>query len=68
VSPPLAEAISQSNMEQHLPENIPQTIQDAITVTVELGERYLWADYFCVDQFDPELRNGTISHMNVVYA
>lgn len=55
-------------MEQHLPENIPQTIQDAITVTVELGERYLWADYFCVDQFDPELRNGTISHMNVVYA
>jgi hypothetical protein len=55
-------------MEQHLPENIPQTIQDAITVTVELGERYLWADYFYVDQFDPELRNRTISHMNVVYA
>jgi hypothetical protein len=54
-------------MEQRLPENIPETVQDAITVTGTQRTLSL-ADYFCVDQFDPELRNRTISHMNVVYA
>lgn len=29
---------------------LPQTIEDAITVTKELGKRYLWVDALCIDQ------------------
>ncbi|KAM7211641.1 HET domain containing protein [Rhypophila decipiens] len=29
---------------------LPQTIEDAITVTRELGRRYLWVDALCIDQ------------------
>ncbi|KAH7393000.1 heterokaryon incompatibility protein-domain-containing protein [Pyrenochaeta sp. MPI-SDFR-AT-0127] len=29
---------------------LPQTIEDAITVTKELGRRYLWIDALCIDQ------------------
>ncbi|KAI0465619.1 heterokaryon incompatibility protein-domain-containing protein [Xylaria cf. heliscus] len=29
---------------------LPQTIEDAITVTKALGKRYLWVDALCIDQ------------------
>lgn len=29
---------------------LPQTIEDAITVTKEMGYRYLWVDALCIDQ------------------
>ncbi|KAK3324957.1 heterokaryon incompatibility protein-domain-containing protein [Apodospora peruviana] len=29
---------------------LPQTIEDAITVTKKLGRRYLWVDALCIDQ------------------
>ncbi|KAJ4244067.1 hypothetical protein NW762_014680 [Fusarium torreyae] len=29
---------------------LPQTIEDAITVTKKLGKRYLWVDALCIDQ------------------
>lgn len=34
-----------------LPET-PRTITDAITVTKQLGYRYLWVDQYCIDQED----------------
>ncbi|CAG9955541.1 unnamed protein product, partial [Clonostachys rosea f. rosea IK726] len=43
-----------SNLAQHLLEipwdKLPQTIQDAITVTRKLGIRYLWIDALCIIQ------------------
>ncbi|CAG9989233.1 unnamed protein product [Clonostachys byssicola] len=43
-----------SNLAQHLLEipwdKLPQTIQDAITVTRKLGIRYLWVDALCIIQ------------------
>lgn len=34
-------------------ERLPQTIEDAAIVTVELGYNYLWVDQLCIDQNDP---------------
>ncbi|KAM7190115.1 HET domain containing protein [Naviculisporaceae sp. PSN 640] len=34
---------------------LPQTIEDAITVTKELGKRYLWVDALCIDQTPTQL-------------
>ncbi|CAH0047729.1 unnamed protein product [Clonostachys solani] len=46
---------------------IPKTIQDAITITQLVGERYLWVDSLCLVQNDPEdLRHGT-SVMDLIY-
>lgn len=33
-----------------LPCGLPTTIEDAITVTLKLGMRYLWVDRYCIDQ------------------
>jgi len=32
---------------------LPQTFKDAVTVTRELGKRYLWVDSLCIIQDDP---------------
>jgi len=32
---------------------LPQTFRDAVTVTRELGKRYLWIDSLCIIQDDP---------------
>jgi len=33
-----------------LPSTLPRTIEDAITMTVKLGFRFLWVDKHCIDQ------------------
>jgi hypothetical protein len=33
-------------------DKIPQTVEDALILTKQLGKRYLWADLLCIDQFD----------------
>ncbi|CAH0019004.1 unnamed protein product, partial [Clonostachys rhizophaga] len=46
---------------------IPKTIQDAITTTQLVGERYLWVDSLCLMQNDPkDLRHGT-NVMDLMY-
>jgi hypothetical protein len=50
-----------------LPEHIPRTIEDAITVTKELGYRYLWVDEYCIDQHVEHRRNLQIGHMDEIY-
>jgi hypothetical protein len=39
-----------SGPEGVLPENLPSTIADAISVTKRLGYRYLWVDKYTIDQ------------------
>lgn len=50
-----------------LPQNLPQTITDSITVTKELGFRYLWVDKYCILQNDEEDKRIQIGLMAEVY-
>ncbi|PVH71607.1 HET-domain-containing protein [Cadophora sp. DSE1049] len=36
---------------------LPQTIQDALTVTLEIGFQYLWVDRYCIPQLDEHAKH-----------
>ena len=46
---------------------LPQTIQDAITVTRKVGLRYLWVDALCIIQDSDSDRNAEITMMDQIY-
>ncbi|KAF2867429.1 heterokaryon incompatibility protein-domain-containing protein, partial [Massariosphaeria phaeospora] len=50
-----------------LPEELPKTIEDAITVTQELGYRYLWVDKYCIDQSRSEDFISQVQQMDLIY-
>jgi hypothetical protein len=43
-----------SHMQEIIFETLPQTFQDAVTVTRKLGIPYLWIDCLCIVQGDPQ--------------
>lgn len=47
---------------------LPQTIEDAITVTQLLGERYLWVDALCIDQTPSPWKTQQLSMMDIIYS
>lgn len=47
--------------------NLPQTIQDAIHITRELGFRYLWADVLCIIQDSDDDKEREIGKMGYIY-
>lgn len=47
---------------------IAQTIRDAIVVTVQLGERYLWVDSLCIMQDDNTEKEKVIAEMDLIYS
>ncbi|KAF2125619.1 HET-domain-containing protein, partial [Dothidotthia symphoricarpi CBS 119687] len=47
--------------------HLPRTIQDAILLTSEIGERYLWVDALCIVQDDYENKMDLINQMDKVY-
>lgn len=49
-----------------LPEKLPLTIKDAITVTLKLGFRYLWVDRYCIGGSEGE-RQAQILKMDLIY-
>lgn len=49
-------------------EAIPRTIQDAILLTANLGERYLWVDSFCICQDETENKMKQIMNMGNIYS
>jgi len=51
-----------------LPAEQPATIEDAITVTLKLGFRYLWVDKYCIDQSSPMDKHLQIDQMGQIYA
>ena len=67
-APLLSDLIKQINVDLRLPQILPQTIEDAIIVTQNLGQRYLWADILCIDQFDEELKKKAITAMDQIYS
>ncbi|KAJ4988887.1 tol protein [Stagonosporopsis vannaccii] len=46
----------------------PQTVNDAITLTKELGYSYLWVDRFCIPQDQALERQMQIAQMDRIYA
>lgn len=50
-----------------LPEDLPRTIEDSITVTRKLGFRYLWIDRYCINQQLQEEVNEQVQKMDLIY-
>ena len=63
----LSDLIKDINRNLRLPQYLPQTIEDAITVTENLGQQYLWVDLICIDQFDPPQKRRAIMTMDKIY-
>lgn len=51
-----------------LPAQLPETIEDAITVTQSLGMRYLWIDRYCIDQSKPIEVREQVGQMDLIYS
>jgi hypothetical protein len=52
---------------KQLHETLPSTIEDAITVTLQLGCRYIWIDRYCIDQESKIEAHEQIQHMDSIY-
>jgi hypothetical protein len=50
------------------PEHLTTTIRDAITLTRQLGERYLWVDTLCLIQDSTAIRQQTLQEMDRIYS
>jgi hypothetical protein len=50
-----------------LPPDLPRTVEDAISVTKQLGYRFLWVDEYCIDQLDENHRTEQIGQMDRIY-
>ncbi|KAL8690679.1 MAG: hypothetical protein Q9218_003924 [Villophora microphyllina] len=48
--------------------DLPNTIKDAISLTKNLGEQYLWVDSLCVTQDDPNDQAQQIAAMDLIYS
>ncbi len=51
-----------------LPQVLPQMIEDALNMTVRLGHRYLWIDFFCIDQCHSADKRFQIKQMANIYS
>jgi hypothetical protein len=49
------------------PTSLPKTLQDAASVTRQLGLRYLWIDSLCIIQDDPLDMTRELSTMHTIY-
>jgi len=50
-----------------LPMDLPNTIKDAIKITLHLGFQYLWVDKYCINQSDEEDKRKQVLMMDVIY-
>ena len=50
-----------------LPDNLPKTVSDAISVVLQLDLQYLWVDKYCIDQTNRAELNQQISIMDIIY-
>jgi hypothetical protein len=50
-----------------LPDHLPQTIEDAITMVRSLHQNFLWVDSICIDQSDPQEKGTQIDMMDRIY-
>jgi hypothetical protein len=50
-----------------MPEQLPKTIEDAMSVALDLGIPHLWVDRYCIDQNDDTAKQNTIRNMGAIY-
>lgn len=50
-----------------LPDVMPRTIEDAITVTEKLGLGFIWIDRYCIDQSNEAEKHNQIQQMDLLY-
>lgn len=50
-----------------LPTTLPCTIEDAITVVLRFGLRFLWVDKYCINQRIEEERQRQLEKMDMIY-
>jgi hypothetical protein len=50
-----------------IPAELPPTIQDAITATLNLGYQFLWIDRYCINQSDSTEAQSQIKQMGFIY-
>lgn len=50
-----------------VPLNASAVVNDAITVTREIGFRYIWIDQYCIDQTNHSAKKVQISNMDLIY-
>jgi hypothetical protein len=55
------------SLESDYYQQIPKVIRDAITITQDLDETYLWVDALCICQDDPWWKASQIAMMNQIY-
>ncbi|KAK3070636.1 hypothetical protein LTR53_010120, partial [Teratosphaeriaceae sp. CCFEE 6253] len=48
-------------------QSLPRTPDDAISLTLQLGCRYIWIDSVCIDQTDQQDKRDQISIMSEIY-
>ncbi|KAI0097945.1 heterokaryon incompatibility protein-domain-containing protein [Nemania sp. FL0031] len=46
---------------------LPEVVADAINLCIEIGQRYIWVDRFCIVQDDLELKGEHIDAMGAIY-
>ena len=51
-----------------IPDTLPIVIEDAITVTLKLGWRYLWVDRLCINQQDDADKHSQIGQMDLIFS
>ncbi|EPE34871.1 hypothetical protein GLAREA_10566 [Glarea lozoyensis ATCC 20868] len=51
-----------------LDERAPRVVRDAITVTKELGLKYIWIDKYCINQKDLDVKLEQIGKMDLIYS
>lgn len=57
----------QHPVDPHDLSQMPKTIRDAVTITKELGYRYLWVDQYCISQGDAAQKQQQIRNMDRIY-
>lgn len=65
----LAQEATIENSRSILPVKLPNTIEDAVKVTIQLGFQYLWVDKYCINQtpHSNELRTQ-LAAMDLIYS
>jgi hypothetical protein len=55
--------------QQHLPPDncLSQVVKDSISVTKQIGFRYLWIDKYCINQCDAATQKDQIENMDLIY-
>jgi hypothetical protein len=55
-----------ADLGQTLPHHLPQTVSDAMAITLNIGLRYLWVDRYCIDQSNVDEKHNVIQNMNAI--